>query len=64
MYYRDSHGNITCRIDENSTTKYIYDAHGCLLATYNKSVDLTVSASGSVAVKGDQLLTFLKCQKQ
>lgn len=64
MYVMDSRGNITARIAENSTNKYIYDAHGNLLASYNKGVDLTTSLSGSTAVKGDQLLTFLKIKCQ
>jgi hypothetical protein len=62
MYIRDSHLNITARIEENSTNKYIYDVHGNLLASYNKSVDLTTNVSGTTSVKGDQLLTFLKSQ--
>jgi len=62
MYIRDSHQNIIARIDENTTNKYIYDVHGNLLASYNKSVDLTTNMSGSTCVKGEQLLTFLKCK--
>ena len=64
MYLMNSHGNTIARIEENSTTKYIYDAHGNFLASYIKSVDLTISASGSTTVKGDQLLTFLKSKCQ
>ena len=62
IYIRDSHQNIIARIDENATSKYICDVHGKLLASYNKSIDLTTNVSGSTSVKGDQLLTFLKCQ--
>jgi len=59
MYLKDSHGNITGRVEENSTNKYVYDAHGNLVASYNKAVNLTTNASGSNSVKEDQLLSFL-----
>ncbi len=60
MYLRDSHGNTTARIEENTTNRYLYDVNGNLLASYNKGVDLTTNPSGSISVRGDQLLTFLK----
>ena len=60
MYLRDSHGNITGRVEENSTNKYVYDAHGNLLASYNKNINLTTNVSGSNSVKEDQLISFLQ----
>jgi len=58
-YFRDSHGNVIGRIDENQSCQYVYDQHGRLLATYNKSTDLTISANGSEHLKGNQLMRFL-----
>ena len=58
-YFRDSHGNVIGRIDENQSCQYVYDQHGRLLATYNKSTDLTINASGSEHLKGNQLMRFL-----
>jgi YD repeat-containing protein len=63
MYLRDSSGNVRGRIEENSTSKYVYDEHGRLLATYNKSVNLTISASGGQTLKEDQLQSFLPNKK-
>ena len=60
MYIRDAHLNVIARIDDIGGKRYIYDSHGSLLASYDKSVDLTTNLSGSITVKGDQLLTFLK----
>ena len=59
-YFRDMHGNIIGRIAENLTNQYVYDQHGNLLATYNKSTDLTINVSGSEQLKGNQLMRFLK----
>ena len=59
-YFRDSHGNIIGRIDDNQSSKYIYDGHGNLMAIYNKSTDLTINVSGSEQLKGNQLMRFLK----
>lgn len=59
-YFRDMHGNIIGGIAEFPTCIYIYDPHGNLLATYHKSTDLTVNASGSEQLKGNQLMRFLK----
>lgn len=58
-YLRDSHGNILGRLDENQTSQYVFDQHGQLLATYNKSTDLTINASGSEQLKGNQLMRYL-----
>jgi hypothetical protein len=58
-YFRDSHGNVIGRFDENQSCQYIYDHHGKLLATYNKSSDLTINVSGSEQLKGNQLMRFL-----
>ena len=43
-----------------STNKYVYDAHGNLLASYNKNINLTTNVSGSNSVKEDQLISFLQ----
>jgi YD repeat-containing protein len=58
-YFRDSHGNVIGRLDENQSCQYVYDQHGKLLATYNKSTDLTTNVSGSEQLKGNQLMRFL-----
>jgi YD repeat-containing protein len=58
-YFRDSHGNVIGRLDENQSCQYVYDQHGKLLATYNKSTDLTTNVIGSEQLKGNQLLRFL-----
>ena len=58
-YFRDSHGNVIGRIDENQSCQYVYDQHGKLLATYNKRSDLTINVSGSEQLKGNQLMRFL-----
>lgn len=58
-YFRDSHGNVIGRIDENQSCQYVYNQHGKLLATYNKSTDLTINISGSEQLKGNQLMRFL-----
>ncbi len=58
-YLRDSHGNVIGRLDENQICQYVYDQHGKLLATYNKSTDLTTNFSGSEQLKGNQLMRFL-----
>jgi len=58
-YFRDSHGNVIGRIDENKSCQYVYDQHGKLLATYNKSTDLTTNVIGSEQLKGNQLMRFL-----
>jgi YD repeat-containing protein len=58
-YFRDSHGNVIGRLDENQSCQYVYDQHGKLLATYNKSTDLTTNVSGSEQLKGNQLIRFL-----
>ena len=59
-YFRDSHGNIVGRIDDNQSSQYIYDKHGNLLAIYNKSTDLTINVTGSEQLKGNQLMRFIK----
>ncbi len=58
-YFRDSYGNVIGRLDENQSCQYVYDQHGKLLATYNKSTDLTTNVSGSEQLKGNQLMRFL-----
>lgn len=58
-YIRDSQLNVIGRIEENQTSSYIYNQQGQLLATYNKSVDITSNASGSEQLKGNQLMRFL-----
>ena len=58
-YFRDSHGNVIGRLDENQSCQYVYDQHGKLLATYNKSTDLTTNVIGSEQLKGNQLMRFL-----
>ena len=58
-YFRDSHGNVIGRLDEKQSCQYVYDQHGKLLATYNKSTDLTTNVSGSEQLKGNQLMRFL-----
>ena len=58
-YFRDSHGNVIGRLDENQSCQYVYDHHRKLLATYNKSTDLTTNVSGSEQLKGNQLMRFL-----
>lgn len=59
-YFWDSHGNIIGRTDENQSSQYVFDQHGNLLATYNKSTDLTINVSGNEQLKGNQLMRFLK----
>jgi hypothetical protein len=59
-YFKDMHGNILGRIDDNQSSQYIYDVHGNLLAIYNKSTDLTINVTGSEQLKGNQLMRFLK----
>jgi YD repeat-containing protein len=58
-YIRDSQLNVIGRIDENQSCQYIYDQHGRLLATNHKKTDLTINASGSESLKGNQLVRFL-----
>jgi hypothetical protein len=58
-YIRDSQLNVIGRIDENQSCQYISDQHGRLLATYHKNTDLTINASGSESLKGNQLVRFL-----
>ena len=58
-YFRDSHGNVIGRLDENQSCQYVYDQHGKLLATYNKCTDLTTNVIGSEQLNGNQLMRFL-----
>lgn len=58
MYIRDSRGNITGRVQETPTNKYVFDVHGTIVASYNKQTNTTTS--GSTTVREEQLLSFMK----